>query len=67
MKDNKLEQQIRDLIKEELPKTSLLSHGFFTRAFAVLGHYIAAWLFVCLVIFGVVFAFSMLGALMSIF
>ena len=67
MKDKKLEQEIIELIQNELPTTSLLSHGYWNRAFAVLGHYIGAYFFIMLIIFGVALAFGFLGMLMSVF
>ena len=66
-----LNSRIRDLemrlvdLETRVPNSNIISHSFWSRAFAVFGHQMAIGLLFYAVIFAIAIVFAMLGALVG--
>jgi hypothetical protein len=50
MENKELRETIREILREELPMTNIISKSFWSRAFAVLGHDISAGIIIYIAI-----------------
>lgn len=66
-----LSSRIRDLemrlvsLETRIPNSNIISHSFWSRALAVLGHHMAIVLVFYAIIFAIAIAFGILGAIVS--
>ena len=63
IENNEIKKLSRDIeeVEELIPNSNLMSENFFTRAFAVWGHYFVAQLFLGIILFGLYLILIALG------